>query len=539
MPSWRRSTRKSERGTRNRQVVLLFRVPPSAFRVLPSRDQRAPGDLRLRRVPRQGAKRLAPHRQGVCPGRGRFRGVLRAVLRRRVELGGRRPARRSGLARRDAAARARQALGGAGALGVAHVLPVSRRHARARREPCQGRPHAEARAQPSHAPGSRRDRPVVRGGGAPGGCGGLRGSARPRHARAVLLDGHAARGAGRAERPGSGPRLEPGEGTGQGKKGAHRAGGHSRGAGAAALLPPPRRGRRGGRRNRGPARGVRGPTSQAADAAQRAAGDQAPAGRAVARTRPARPLAAAFVRHAPARRGRRPAGSAGAAGPRLARHHAGVYSYVGGAIEKGIPPGAPESLGHVPPLPKGEGDRGLGHIRFRIHSTTILAVRRDGHVALGGDGQVTLGDTVMKANANKVRALKGGKILAGFAGASADAFTLFEKFEEKLERYPGNLPRAAVELAKDWRSDRVLRRLEALLVVADKEHGYVISGSGELIEPDDGVLAIGSGGNYALAAARALLQQSKLSPKDIVQRSLEIAADICVYTNTHITILEL
>ncbi len=175
----------------------------------------------------------------------------------------------------------------------------------------------------------------------------------------------------------------------------------------------------------------------------------------------------------------------------------------------------------------------------RIHSTTILCVRRDGHVALGGDGQVTLGDTVMKANANKVRALKGGKILAGFAGASADAFTLFEKFEEKLERYPGNLPRAAVELAKDWRSDRVLRRLEALLVVADKEHGYVISGSGELIEPDDGVLAIGSGGNYALAAARALLTASDLGAKGIVQRALEIAAAICVYTNTHITILEL
>ena len=175
----------------------------------------------------------------------------------------------------------------------------------------------------------------------------------------------------------------------------------------------------------------------------------------------------------------------------------------------------------------------------RIHGTTILCVRRDGHVALGGDGQVTLGDTVMKANANKVRALKGGKILAGFAGASADAFTLFEKFEEKLERYPGNLPRAAVELAKDWRSDRVLRRLEALLVVADKEHGYVISGSGELIEPDDGVLAIGSGGNYALAAARALMTASDLDAKDIVQRALEIAAAICVYTNTHITILEL
>ena len=175
----------------------------------------------------------------------------------------------------------------------------------------------------------------------------------------------------------------------------------------------------------------------------------------------------------------------------------------------------------------------------RIHSTTILAVRRDGHVALGGDGQVTLGDTVMKANANKVRALKGGKILAGFAGASADAFTLFEKFEEKLERYPTNLPRAAVELAKDWRSDRVLRRLEALLVVADEEHGYVISGSGELIEPDDGVLAIGSGGSFALAAARALLAATKLSPTDIVKRALEIAAEICVYTNTNITVLEL
>src|SRR3989440_1363550 len=148
----------------------------------------------------------------------------------------------------------------------------------------------------------------------------------------------------------------------------------------------------------------------------------------------------------------------------------------------------------------------------QIHSTTILCVRRNGHVALGGDGQVTIGDTVMKANANKVRTLKGGRILAGFAGAAADAFTLFEKFEEKLERYPGNLPRAAVELAKDWRSDRALRRLEALLVVADKEHGYVISGSGELIEPDDGILAIGSGGNYALAAAPGALGATKVSP---------------------------
>ena len=174
-----------------------------------------------------------------------------------------------------------------------------------------------------------------------------------------------------------------------------------------------------------------------------------------------------------------------------------------------------------------------------IHGTTILCVRKNGQVAIGGDGQVTIGDTVMKANANKVRALKGGKILAGFAGAVADAFTLFEKFEEKLERYPGNLPRAAVELAKDWRSDRVLRRLEALLVVADKEHGYVISGSGELIEPDDGVLAVGSGGSYALAAARALLRDTPLEPQQVVQKSLEIAAEICVYTNDHITVLEL
>ncbi|HEY6808501.1 MAG TPA: ATP-dependent protease subunit HslV [Gemmatimonadales bacterium] len=174
-----------------------------------------------------------------------------------------------------------------------------------------------------------------------------------------------------------------------------------------------------------------------------------------------------------------------------------------------------------------------------IHSTTILCVRRDGRVAIGGDGQVTVGDTVMKANAVKVRALKGGKILAGFAGTAADAFTLFEKFEEKLERYPGNLPRAAVELAKDWRSDRVLRRLEALLVVADKEHGFVLSGSGELIEPDDGLLAIGSGGSYALSAARALMAATPLAPKEIVQRALEIAADICIYTNRHITVLEL
>ena len=174
-----------------------------------------------------------------------------------------------------------------------------------------------------------------------------------------------------------------------------------------------------------------------------------------------------------------------------------------------------------------------------IYSTTILCVRRDGKVAMGGDGQVTVGDTVMKGNAVKVRALKGGKILAGFAGSAADSFTLFEKFEEKLERYPGNLSRAAVELAKDWRSDRVLRRLEALLVVADKDNGFVLSGSGELIEPDDGVLAIGSGGPYALAAARALLAGSKMPAREIVERSLHIAADICIYTNTHLTVVEL
>src|SRR3989442_1168154 len=243
----------------------------------------------------------------------------------------------------------------------------------------------------------------------------------------------------------------------------------------------------GGGGNGGPARGVREPARPAAHRAGRAAREQAAVRRAGAGPRPARALAAALVRHPPARRRGRRAVGAGAAGPRLAQHDAGVYSYVGGTVEAGVSQG---------PSP---GVRDM----TRIHSTTILCVRRDGHVALGGDGQVTLGDTVMKANANKVRALKGGKILAGFAGASADAFTLFEKFEEKLERYPGNLPRAAVELAKDWRSDRVLRRLEALLVVADKEHGYVISGSGGLIAPDDGVLAIGSGGGYAPPPRRA------------------------------------
>ena len=174
-----------------------------------------------------------------------------------------------------------------------------------------------------------------------------------------------------------------------------------------------------------------------------------------------------------------------------------------------------------------------------IHATTILGVRRDGHVALGGDGQVSVGDTVMKSNAQKVRSLRNGKVLAGFAGTAADAFTLFEKFEEKLERYPENLPRAAVELAKDWRSDRVLRRLEALLAVMDRTHGFVISGNGDIIEPDDGLVAIGSGGAYALSAARALSVHSTLPAPAIVRSSLEIAADICIYTNRNITVLEL
>ena len=175
---------------------------------------------------------------------------------------------------------------------------------------------------------------------------------------------------------------------------------------------------------------------------------------------------------------------------------------------------------------------------MRFRGTTILAVRKNGRVALGGDGQVTFGDTVVKGGAVKVRTLKGGRVLAGFAGSVADAITLYEKFEEKLDRYPGNLPRAAVELAKDWRSDRVLRRLEALLAIADLQHSFVLSGSGELIEPDDGVLAIGSGGNYALSAARALLE-TPLDARAIVEKSLAIAADICVYTNRHFTLLEL
>lgn len=174
-----------------------------------------------------------------------------------------------------------------------------------------------------------------------------------------------------------------------------------------------------------------------------------------------------------------------------------------------------------------------------FHGTTIIAVRKNGRVALAGDGQVSIGDTVIKAKATKVRTLKGGKILAGFAGSVADALTLFERFEEKLDRYPGNLTRAATELAKDWRSDRFLRRLEAVLIVADQEHTFLLSGNGELIEPDDGVLAVGSGGDYALAAARALMDDERLNAREVVEKAMRIAAEICVYTNNNLTVLEL
>ncbi|MGB2696863.1 MAG: ATP-dependent protease subunit HslV [Candidatus Zixiibacteriota bacterium] len=174
-----------------------------------------------------------------------------------------------------------------------------------------------------------------------------------------------------------------------------------------------------------------------------------------------------------------------------------------------------------------------------MRSTTIIGIRHKGKVAIGGDGQVSMENTILKQNANKLRKLFNEKILAGFAGATADAFTLFERFESKIEKYHGNLPRAAVELAKDWRTDKYLRRLEALLAVLDKEHALIISGNGDVIEPDDGIIAIGSGGAYALAAARALTEFSNLDAKGIVKKSLEIAASICVYTNQSFFIEEL
>ncbi|HET9679367.1 MAG TPA: ATP-dependent protease subunit HslV [Gammaproteobacteria bacterium] len=175
----------------------------------------------------------------------------------------------------------------------------------------------------------------------------------------------------------------------------------------------------------------------------------------------------------------------------------------------------------------------------QYRGTTILSVRRDGKVALGGDGQVSMGNTVMKGNAHKVRELHDGKVLAGFAGGTADAFTLSERFEEKLSKHGGNLTRSAVELAKDWRTDRVLRRLEALLTVADSKSSYIISGNGDVIEPEQGIMAIGSGGPFAQAAAIALYENTDLSARDIVEKALNIAANICVYTNHHITVLEL
>lgn len=175
-----------------------------------------------------------------------------------------------------------------------------------------------------------------------------------------------------------------------------------------------------------------------------------------------------------------------------------------------------------------------------FHSTTVLGVKHNGQVALGSDGQATMGDTVMKHKVQKVRRLHNGTLLSGFAGATADAFTLFERFEEKLEQYGGNLTRSAVELAKDWRTDRYLRRLEALLAVASSERLLLISGTGDVIEPDDDIIAIGSGGSYALAAARALVKHgSDLSAREIVEEGLRIAGDICIYTNSHLTILEL
>ena len=172
----------------------------------------------------------------------------------------------------------------------------------------------------------------------------------------------------------------------------------------------------------------------------------------------------------------------------------------------------------------------------KIYATTILGIRHNGQVALAGDGQVTLGQTVMKHSAKKIRRLYNNKILGGFAGAAADAFTLFERFEEKLERYSGNLPKAAVELAKDWRSDRYLRRLEALLAVLDNENIFIISGTGEIIEPDDNIAAIGSGGSFALAAARSMVKYSDLSAKEIAREALIIASDICIYTNNNINV---
>jgi ATP-dependent HslUV protease, peptidase subunit HslV len=193
---------------------------------------------------------------------------------------------------------------------------------------------------------------------------------------------------------------------------------------------------------------------------------------------------------------------------------------------------APQSLN----LPEARGPMQASQPPSPVwHGTTILTVRKAGKVVIGGDGQVSIGQTVIKSNAKKVRKLGKGDVIGGFAGATADAFTLFERLESKLEQYPGQLTRAAVELAKDWRTDRYLRRLEAMMIVADKEVTLVLTGTGDVLEPEAGVMAIGSGGNYALAAARALIDSEK-DAESIVRRSLDIAADICVYTNRNVTI---
>ena len=178
-------------------------------------------------------------------------------------------------------------------------------------------------------------------------------------------------------------------------------------------------------------------------------------------------------------------------------------------------------------------------MKQRIRSTTVICVRRDGKVVMAGDGQVTLGHEVLKASAKKLRRLYNDKILAGFAGSAADSFALFSRFESKLEQYRGNLERASVELARDWRTDRLLRRLEAMLIVADRESTFLLSGTGDLIEPDDGVVAVGSGGSFAMAAARALVRHSSLDARHIVEEAMRIAADICIYTNPNLTIEEL
>ncbi len=175
----------------------------------------------------------------------------------------------------------------------------------------------------------------------------------------------------------------------------------------------------------------------------------------------------------------------------------------------------------------------------RIHATTIIGIRHQGRVAIGGDGQVTLGTTMMKQKSNKIRRLYNNSVLVGFAGSAADAFSLLERFEEKLEQYQGQLVRSAVELAKLWRTDKYLRQLEALLAVLDKDHSLIISGTGDVIEPDDGIVAVGSGGSYALAAARMLVKHTTLSAKDIVRESLDASSDICIYTNKNFTIEEL